>query len=163
MSTLSLACHKNGWWLDYKRSPVWRISAGKAPQRKTIAAVQGYLQAGSEGLRNGPQQMGNLDIWAFNLEVRGASWPLPISRDTCSASQGKEAVPKPAKSGSWTGDRLYLSSVWKGLSLLNWPSQPHLTLFQDLYLEHITIVSWDWRMPTQCNSCCLYKDSPKNK
>ena len=25
----------------------------------------------------------------------------------------------------WTGDRLYLSSVWKGLSLLNWPSQPH--------------------------------------
>ena len=26
-----------------------------------------------------------------------------------------------AKPGSWTGDRLYLSSVWKRLSLSNWP------------------------------------------
>ena len=40
-------------------------------------------------------------------------------------AKANPAVPTPAKSGSWTGDRLYLSSVWKGLSLSNWPSQPH--------------------------------------
>ena len=38
---------------------VGRISAGKLPQRETTAVIQGYLQAGSEGLRNAPQQMGN--------------------------------------------------------------------------------------------------------
>ena len=95
-----------------------RISSGKA-------AIQGYLQVGSEGLKNGPQRMGNLDIWAFSLEAGGAVWLLSIWRDTCPAGRGKEAVLKPAKSGSWTGDRLHLSSAWKGLSLLNWPSQSH--------------------------------------
>ena len=29
---------------------VWRISAGNVPQRETTAMIQGYLQAGSEGL-----------------------------------------------------------------------------------------------------------------
>ena len=48
------------------------------PQRETTAALQGYLQAGSEGLRNGPQQMGNLDTQAFSLEAGGAAWPLPF-------------------------------------------------------------------------------------
>ena len=33
MSTLAWACCENGWWLHSKISPVWRISAGKAPQR----------------------------------------------------------------------------------------------------------------------------------
>ena len=122
LSTLAWAHCENGWWSDSKRSPVWRISAGKSPQ--TTAAIQGYLQAGSEGLRNGPQQMGNLEIWVFSLQAGGASWPLAFWRDICSASRGKEAVLKPAKSGSWTGDRLYFSSVWKGWSLSNWPFQP---------------------------------------
>ena len=36
-----------------------------------------------------------------------------------------EAITKATKSGSWTGDRLHFSSVWKGLSLSNWPSQLH--------------------------------------
>ena len=112
MSTLAWARCENGWWLDSKRSPVWRISAGKLPQRETTAVIQGHLQAGSEGLRNGLQQMGKLDIWAFSLEAGGAAWPLPIWRGTCSGSRGKEAVLKPAKSGSWTGDRLYLFSLW---------------------------------------------------
>ena len=48
----------HGW--DSKVYPVWRISAGKLPQRETTAAIQGYLQAGSEDLRNGLQKMGNL-------------------------------------------------------------------------------------------------------
>ena len=84
-----------------------------------------HLQAGSEALKNGPQQMRNLDNWTFSLEAGGAAWPLPIWRDTCPAGRGKEAVPKAEKPRSWTGDRLYLSSVWKGLSLSNWPPQPH--------------------------------------
>ena len=33
------------------------------------AVIQGYLQAGSESLRNGPQQMGNHDIQAVSLEA----------------------------------------------------------------------------------------------
>ena len=45
------------------------MSAGKATQRETTAVIQGDLQAGSEGLRNGPQQMGNPDIGAFSLEA----------------------------------------------------------------------------------------------
>ena len=69
MSTLAWACCENGWWSDSNESPVWRISAGKSPQREAIAAIQGYLQVGSGGLRNVPQQMGNLDIWVFSLEA----------------------------------------------------------------------------------------------
>ena len=35
---------------------------GNIPQRETTAVIRAYLQVGSEGLRNGPQQMGNLDL-----------------------------------------------------------------------------------------------------
>ena len=35
---------------------------GKATQRESTAAIKKYLQVGPEGLMNGPQQMGNLDI-----------------------------------------------------------------------------------------------------
>ena len=48
-------------WIP-KKSHLRRIRAGKLPQRETIAAIQGDLQAGSENLRNGSQQMGNLDV-----------------------------------------------------------------------------------------------------
>ena len=50
-------------WLGH----VVRMADGR---RETTAAIQRYLQAGSEGLRNG--QMGNFDLWVFS------SWPLPI-------------------------------------------------------------------------------------
>ena len=33
---------------DSRRSPIWRISAGKEPPRETTAVIQGYLQAGSK-------------------------------------------------------------------------------------------------------------------
>ena len=47
---------------DSQVPKVWRISAEKSLQRETTAVIQGYLQAGSEGLRNGPQQIGKFDI-----------------------------------------------------------------------------------------------------
>ena len=68
------------WWSDSKGSPVWRISAGKLPQREATAAIQGHLQSGSEGLRNGPEQMGNPDIWVFSLEAGVASRPPILKR-----------------------------------------------------------------------------------
>ena len=127
-------------WLGH----VVRMADGRIPKdllygecRETTAVIQGYLQAGPEGLRNGPQQMGNPDLWAFSLEAGGASWPLPFwIRDPCPAGWGQEAVMKAAKSGSWTGDRLYLSSVRKGWS------------FSNLSLIHI----WRCRRRLRCRS-----------
>ena len=92
---------------------------GNRPRgRQTTTAIQGFLQAGSEGLRDGLQQMGNPDIWAFSLEAGSASWPLPLWRDPWPADWGKEAVLKPAKSGNWTGDRLYFFFTVEGMVTL---------------------------------------------
>ena len=49
----------------------------------------------------------------------------PILKRHLSSRPRQRGSPETRKSGSWTGDRLYLSSVWKGLSLSNWLFQPH--------------------------------------
>ena len=88
---------ENGWWSDSKISPVWRISAGKSPQRETTAVILGYLQAGSEGLWNGPQQMGNPRHLGVQPGGRRCIMASPFLKRPLSSRLRQRGSPKTSK------------------------------------------------------------------
>ena len=96
-----------------------RISVGKLPQRQTTAAIQGHLQVGSEGLRNGPQQMGR-SAWRQAMHHSLSQFEETLVQQAKAKRQSRNQQNQGADRG-----QMDLSSVWKGLSVSNWSSQPY--------------------------------------
>ena len=88
---LAWTYRENGWRLDSQRSPVWRIIylfnlytthttqsslgglqqlvQGKCPRQRPQLRYKEICKWDLKAFRNGPQEMGNLDIGAFSLEA----------------------------------------------------------------------------------------------
>ena len=111
-------------WLGH----VVRMADGRIPKHLLYGElVQGNCPRGRSQLRY--KEICKWDLKALGMDLNRwetlasdrSAWRQVVHHSLSQFEetlvQQAEAVPEAAKSGSWTGDRLYLSSVWKGLSL----------------------------------------------